>query len=146
MVAVNGDAKAKLAALEAPAVADALARDVGKAVADAAKTSEADAPDLAISIDREVPWSTVTRILGRVYATAGVRRIELLLTRGPAPKLKPNGPPEAGFVLASDFVALAATLAPEGAAFDGSRRFGEIAPELIARSGAGPIAIVVAMP
>jgi hypothetical protein len=159
VVAVNAQASAPLLALDSEQGAATVSRDLSHALADQAAhaedESESDAKvrgespapvpvDLAVSIDRKVAWHAVDRLLGIAYR-AGVRRVEVLLTRGPAPVLAADAPPEASWVLAKDFVAIDVELvAPARANEPGvfhardDEPFGDVAPGLarLAASGA----------
>ena len=141
-VAINGKGVAKLEAIASAAGAANLGRDLGHALASLTPTPGA--PDLAITADRGVPYGTVLRVL-RIARDAGVRNVEFLLTRGASPKLSPQSPPEASFVLATDFVALPAPLGDRGFAPAGDAPFGDVAPTLIraALTTRGPVPLAV---
>jgi tRNA A-37 threonylcarbamoyl transferase component Bud32 len=140
-VAVNGEGVALLAALKSPEVAFTISGSLSRALATTPSGNTegaptADAPDLSVCIDREVPWATVERLL-QLARDAGVGQVEILLTRGPSPSLPPSAPPEAAYAIAGDFVALRAQLGAEGTPLPADARFGKIAPELVARALAG---------
>lgn len=137
-VAVNTKRLAKLAAIESSDGAINLGRDLGHELAQAAGSeAEAGGPDLSVAVDREVPYESLQRIL-KIARDAGARRVELLFTRGAAPFIPAGAPPETGYVLARDFVALPAELVTTDDGFVGApgSRFGEAAPELIRRESA----------
>ena len=145
VVAVDGHGVARLGALDAPEGATHVASDLNRALAQAglAQTDAAEL-DLSVSIDREVKGGTLARLLG-IARGAGVRRIEILLTRGDSPRVPPRAPPETGIALPGDFVALPAELADDGVELPAGEAFGAIAPALIARALAaeGPVRIGV---
>jgi hypothetical protein len=145
VVAVNARGVARLAALDAPAGAAQVVSDLNHTLAQAAVDQrEPGAIDLLVSIDREVPGKAIVRLL-RIARSAGVRKIEILLTRGAPPRLVPNGPPEIGVVIPRDFVALPVELGDEGLPLAEEQRFGEIAPGLVKAALAveGPVKIAV---
>jgi hypothetical protein len=142
VVAVDGRGVARLAALATADGAAQVASDLNHALAQAALAQgEPSGVDLSISIDREVSGDTLAHVL-RIARSAGVRRVDLLLTRGGAPRLT-KGPPEIDIVVPDDFVAIPAELADDGAELAGAGRFGSIAPALVAKalSAAGPVRI-----
>ena len=133
MVAVNGAPVARLAALDSVEGTEHVGRELTRALAaPAAESSEPEsgAPDVSISIDREVPWGRVERLLAMAHA-AGARRAEILLTRGDAPVIPVSAPPEASWVLASDFVAVPVLLGAGGLSAPEDQRFGDVAPALV---------------
>jgi hypothetical protein len=130
---VNAKGVARLAALRAGDGAAQVASDLNHTLAQAAVESEPGEIDLSASIDREVKGADVTRLL-EIARGAGVNRLEILLTRGARPALVPNGPPEIGIVLPSDFVALPAELADDGLALPPDEGFGRIAPDLVSKA------------
>ena len=145
LVAINGKGVAPLSAATSSDGAINIGHDLSHAVAEHASLARAaeSTVDLAIAIDRRTAWRDVERLLG-IARRAGVRRIEILLTRGPGPHVPEGAPPEANWVLASDFVAIAAELGDTGfSSPDPSSTFGELAPDLVRRSLAesGPVAI-----
>src|SRR5262249_27025608 len=101
----------------------------------------------SVFVDREVNGGALLRLL-QIARSAGVRRIELLLTRGEAPRIGPSAPPEAGIVIPGDFVALPGELGDRGLARLADKSFQTIAPELIAAalSSRGPVLLAVATP
>jgi tRNA A-37 threonylcarbamoyl transferase component Bud32 len=132
VIAVDGRGVARLAALTSAEGEAQVIADLNHALAGAALSAgEIGSVDLSISIDRQVPGATVARVL-RVARRAGVRRLELLLTRGVAPKLT-KGPAEIGVVLPNDFVALPIELGDDGVRLDDAGDFGHIAPALVAK-------------
>ena len=144
VVAVDGRGVARLAALTTPEGAAQVSTDLNHRLAQAALGAlDPSGVDLSVSVDREVTGDTLLVLLG-VARRAGVRRVEILLTRGEAPRLR-QGPPEIDVVLPGDFVALPAELGDEGVDLAGAGRFGSIAPALIATAlaGAGPARIRV---
>jgi tRNA A-37 threonylcarbamoyl transferase component Bud32 len=146
-VAINGEGVARLSALESPevamAVTGALAKALTTAPPDTQSADEAPPPDLAVLVDRQVSWAQAARILGLARG-AGARRIELLLTRGPGPELSPSAPPEAGFAIVTDFVAIPAELVDEPSRVPPEQRYGQLVPELLAAAAAGePVRLAV---
>ena len=133
VVAVNGRPVAPLSAAESPDGAANIGRDLSHALAEHGAREGAGDVDLAISIDRQVPWSAVATLLG-VAHRAGARRLELLLTRGPAPSLPVGAPPEATWLLASDFVAIRAVVTEDGFSAAAGEPFGAVAAELVRRA------------
>jgi biopolymer transport protein ExbD len=112
VVAVNADALARLDAVELEPrlrqrLTDVLAKDAARGNVAAERT------ELLVTIDREVRFRTVRQIL-RVAHQAGLRRIELLLARSGPPLLSRQSPPEADYLVPSDFVALRAELRATG--------------------------------
>jgi tRNA A-37 threonylcarbamoyl transferase component Bud32 len=148
VLAVDGRGVARLSALASPEGAAQVATELNHALAQAGLALATPAApagvDLSISIDREVPGGTLLRVL-RIARSAGVRRVDLLLTRGGAPRRVPGGPAEMDIVLPSDFVALPAELADDGALLGETDRFGSAAPGLVdqALAGPGPVRIAV---
>ncbi|MFT3766521.1 MAG: hypothetical protein QM820_13560 [Minicystis sp.] len=143
VVAVDGRGVARLSALSSPEGAAPVASDLNHALAQAALTQrDPSGIDLSISIDREVPGGTLLRLL-RIARSAGVRRVDLLLTRGGTPRLVVGGPPEIDIVVPNDFVALPAELADEGVELRDKDRFGSLTPWLIDQALAGTVKIAV---
>ena len=136
-VAINGEGVAKLGALDSPEVAVNVSGQLSRALAapEAGEATE-DGPDLSVSIDREVPYGSVLRLL-QLARGAGVRRIELLLTRGPRPSIPPSAPPEAAYAVATDFVAVQVTLAADGLRPADEDAFGKVAPALVEKALTG---------
>ena len=131
VVAVNAKGVARLAALDAPQGTAQVASDLNHALAQAAVAQrEPGEIDLLVSIDHQVKGKDLLRLL-RIARSAGVRKIEILLTRGAPPKLALNGPPENGVVIPRDFVALPVELGDEGMALAAEQTFGEVAPSLV---------------
>ena len=156
IVAVNGTGVARLGALRSPEGALNIGRDLNHALASLPKSAPggplliapANAPDLSIAIDREVDFGSLLLFL-RIARSAGVRRGEILLTRGRAPALPATAPPEAGYVLASDFAAVPIELADEGFSAPEGDRFDRVAPSLVieaARLAGSPVRIAVPPP
>ena len=156
-VAIDGELVMKLVALGSPRAVDVLFTKLTSVVANpAAATDDVEAKpaaradggsplDLSLVVDREVPWSTVLRLLALSH-DAGALRIEIMLTHGAPPRIPERGPPEAGYLLARDFVAIPAKLEPIGFEAAPAARFGDVAPKLVAaaRAGQTPIAVAVA--
>lgn len=67
------------------------------------------APELVLAADRALPFGTVARALGAAYEL-GVRRVDVLLVPGPAPRLDPSAPWEAAVVLPRELRAREVTL------------------------------------
>ncbi len=154
IVAVNGTGVARLGALRSPEGALNIGRDLNHALASLPRsapphlTAPANAPDLSIAIDREVDFGSLLLFL-RIARSAGVRRGEILLTRGRAPALPATAPPEAGYVLASDFAAVPIELADEGFRARDEARFDRVAPSLVmeaARLAGSPVRVAVPPP
>jgi serine/threonine protein kinase/biopolymer transport protein ExbD len=141
-VAVNAKGVARLAAIDSPEGAAHLTAELDRALAAAAAKKEPGPVDLSISIDREVRCDALVRIF-RAARAAGVHHVELLLTRGEAPKLAPGAPPETMIVLRDDFGALAAELADDGVVLAPTARFGDVVAELSQTAARGPLKIAV---
>ncbi len=148
VIAVDGRGVARLTALDTPEGALHVAGDLQRALAQAElgqreEQGPADV-ELSVSIDREVDGGALLRLL-RIARSAGVRRIEVLLTRGASPELGRGGPPEINVVIPRDFVALPAELADVGLPVPAGERFGRIAPSWVveALAARGPIALAV---
>ncbi len=89
---MDGRGVARLAALDSPEGAAHVAADLNRALAQATLEQKSTGElDLSVSIDREVDGGAIVRLL-RIARGAGVRRIELLLTRGESPELERGGP------------------------------------------------------
>jgi len=140
VVALDGVGIAKIAALDSPETTISLAGALGRAIAQTASDPQPDDRDLAVAIDREVRWKTVTLLLGLAHRS-GARRLELRFTRGPRPTLPASGPPEVNWVLPSDFVAVDVAVLPNGLAPNPETAFLEVAPQIVAAAGSGPVAI-----
>ncbi len=135
-----------IAPLSAVAYAEGRAdvgREISRALAGRAAEGRTEAR-LAVSIDRRVPWRTASHLL-EVARRAGALEVELLLTRGPALSLPDGAPPEASWVLGSDFVALPVLLEPGDVEPDASASYEDVVVEIIRRAGRGerPIRLVV---
>jgi tRNA A-37 threonylcarbamoyl transferase component Bud32 len=137
-IAINAVGVAKLRALESAEGAMNIGRDLNHALAAAEPPpAPALAPELSISADREIPYGTLARVLG-IAKTSGVRRAELLLTRGRSPLIPASAPSEASYVLASDFVAIPIEISAEGFRAGASEPFSRIAEELAREAAASP--------
>jgi hypothetical protein len=147
-IAVDGRGVAPLAALDSPEGASHVAAELNRALAQAILEQRSTKElDLSVSIDREVDGGALLGLL-RIARAAGMRRIEVLLTRGESPALGRGGPPEIGVVVPNDFVALPAELADTGFALPAGQPFGRIAPALTVEALAahGPILLAVQAP
>jgi hypothetical protein len=143
-VAVNSKGVAKLAALESKEVSTLFGQDLSRTLAQAAVEQEGAAEvDLSVFVDREVPWSAVLKLLA-IARASGVKRVDLMLTRGPTPPR--STAPEAQIVIPSDFVALPLELSGDGFTAPESARFGEVAPRLVGLAKPGEPAIRLAIP
>jgi serine/threonine-protein kinase len=141
-LSIDGVGVAKLASLEAPDGQLILMRELGRTLAAPRERTPED-PDLSVAADRQLRYHSVVRALA-VAQRAGVHRVELLLTRGGPPLLGGEAPPEASYVLPSDFVAIPLVLSKDAAnPAELSRTFGELAPSLIdrARAAKGPLSL-----
>jgi hypothetical protein len=146
-VAIDGELVAKLGALDSERTVDLVSSRLTQALAAATEADErasslpsAPAPDLSVLADREVKWGTLRRLLA-LAREAGARHVEVLLTRGPSPRIPERGPPEAGYVIARDFVAVTATLDDAGFDAPDAARFGDVAPALAAARPGAPLAV-----
>jgi tRNA A-37 threonylcarbamoyl transferase component Bud32 len=125
VIAVNGRPVAPMAGFASPEGRAAVAAELHRALATAAAEERDGSAELAIMIDKSVPFGVVTTLLG-LARSAGVHKVEILFTRG-HPFVAPIGaPPEIGYVLPGDFVAVTATLANEPAAWKDDAPFGEV--------------------
>jgi hypothetical protein len=114
------------------------------------KSAPPGAPDLSIAVDREVDYGSLLLFL-RIARSAGVKRGEILLTRGRAPALPASAPPEASYVLASDFAAVPIELSDEGFEARDGVSFDQVAPALVLeaarlRGSASPVRVAVRSP
>ncbi len=125
-IALGGRGIAKLGALDSPGGR----RNVGHDLTNALGKSEGSATDLSLLIDRRVPWSRVTTLLG-LACEAGARHVELLYTRGAPPKIPVDAPPEAGDLLPRDFGALSVDLDVAGFSNEGDAPFEEVSRQLL---------------
>jgi hypothetical protein len=143
LVAVNSEPLARLAATELESRLRQRLTDV--VAAEAARSGAPARADLLVTVDREVPYRTVSRVL-RLAHEAGVRKLELLLARSPAPTLPVSAPPEAGHLIPSDFVALPAELAEQGFSADPEEPFARTAIRLIDLVGKGEASVRISVP
>ncbi|MEW5852913.1 MAG: serine/threonine-protein kinase [Myxococcota bacterium] len=101
--------------------------------------AEAPLPDgvqLLVMVDRRVSWQRVARALGVAYGL-GIRRVELLLTRGAPPQIPARAPPEAALALPMDFSAVPAELVTDGGhVFPSEMPFEHVAAQLAPTSEA----------
>ncbi len=142
---MDGKPVARLSALSAPETVSHVAAELDSALAAAALDQRGSGEtDLSLSADRQVDAETLRRLL-QIARGAGVRRVEVLLTRGASPGLL-RGPPEVDVVMPHDFVALPATLADAGVPLASGERFGDVAPALVSRVIAGEPAVALAVP
>jgi serine/threonine-protein kinase len=144
VVAVDASPVVPLAALDAIEGTGALAGDLGRRLARARDGLEGPV-QLLVTVDRGVAWGRVARALGVAYAL-GVRRVEVLLTRGPAPRLSAQAPLEAAYALPRDFGAVRVELAVgEGEAFEAEEDavFATVAPRLVEAARAGAVRVRV---
>ncbi|MBL8740690.1 MAG: hypothetical protein JNK04_06345, partial [Myxococcales bacterium] len=149
-VALNGKGIGKVSALDTDtgrqAIANAIVTGLAAPMSDVSLEAAADPVarkiDLALLVDRRVPWSRVEQVLLLAF-DGGARSTDLLLTRGQEPSIPTNAPPEASLLLPRDFVALPLELGPEGLRPKESVDLAEVATELLSQPGAGerPIAI-----
>jgi hypothetical protein len=146
VVAVDSSPVAPIAAVRFAEGESNVGRAISQALAVRAAAGTSDGT-LAVSIDREVPWSTAASLLA-VAHRAGAQNVQLLLTRGPAIELPEDAPAEASWVLASDFVALPIVLSDDGVRSSGDAPYAVVAEELIrrARGGESPVRVATAAP
>jgi hypothetical protein len=142
VIAIDAAAVAPIAALDSPEGTINVAGAIGKAIAQNASDPQPGDRDLAIAIDREVRWRTVALLLGIAHRS-GARRIELRFTRGPRPEIPTSGPPEIGYVLPSDFVAVEAVLGNVGLSANPDLSFLEVAPQIVGAAANGPVSLAV---
>ncbi len=143
VVAIDAAPIVPIAALDASEGTLNVAAALGRALAQHAAEPQPGDRDLAVAIDRFTRWRTVSVLLGIAHR-AGARAIELRFTRGPSPAIPSNGPPEVGYVLPSDFVAVEVTLGNQGVTAGPEIPFAEIAPQIIGAAANGPVAITLA--
>jgi Protein kinase domain len=144
---LDGVGVARLASLASPEGQLVLMRELGRTLA-APRERTHDDPDLSVAADRSLRFQSVVQALA-VAQRAGVKRIELLFTRGAPPLLDEDAPPEASYALPDDFLAIPFVLSGDAAApGDLGRSFGEVAPSFIerARTGAAPFVLPVGEP
>ena len=146
LVALDGRAIARVAAIDSAAVRQSVVHDVSNATAAALTHVESairpdlgEPTDLGVIADRRVPWSRVATVLG-LAREAGVARVQLLLSRGQMVAIPSNAPREAGFLLPTDFVAIDAVLADEGFSPAGDLAYDAAVAEL-PQAGTEPVAL-----
>ena len=88
--------------------------------------------------DEDVPYGKLVRLLGLARA-GGARRVDLLFRRGPKPVLSTSNPPEASYVVPSDFAAVPVELADEGFSARDEDRWSAVAPSLLREVAAGKV-------
>jgi hypothetical protein len=130
VIALDGVGLARLDMLAEASVSQIVRIELSKAVSAVERPGPGD-PELLVAIDREVPWGMAREVLG-LARRLGVRRVQLLFTRGEAPALSPSSPPESSYLLASDFAALPARLTGRHLAITPDLPFREVAPWLTA--------------
>lgn len=135
-VAVDGKGIARLAALDTETGLFHATGALHQALAQAAVDRGADEVDLTVTADESVAYGKIARLLGLARA-GGVRRVDLLFRRGAKPELPTDSPPEASYVVPSDFVAVPAELADEGFSAGDDERWSEVAPRLLRDVTAG---------
>jgi hypothetical protein len=136
-IAIGGKGIAKLGALDSPAGRGNVSHDLTNALGAGAGT----ATDLSLFVDRRVPWSRVSDLLG-LACQAGARKAEVLFTRGGPVAIPGSAPPEAGELVPGDFGALDVGLADGGFVAPGTETFSEIAAALLDRAREGtPVAL-----
>ncbi len=148
VAALNAKGVAKVATLASDEGARTLRHEISAAVAvlDApvAEPESANDAELSVTADARASAATLVRVL-TIVRSAGVRRVELLMTRGASPTLPTTAPAEASYVLASDFVAVPVVLGDEGLAPSAgdAETYGAFAVEIQkrARTGALPVPI-----
>lgn len=149
MIALNGEGLSPLAALEGAEGKDIVRRDILHAVGAAARMrrdgpmpEDGEAVELALTIDRSVPYRSFQELL-TVARQSGVRRAELRLLREEPPALDEDAPPEARYVLPRDFVAVVVRLGEDGFRANGDATYGEALPPLLAAASDGePVEMV----
>jgi tRNA A-37 threonylcarbamoyl transferase component Bud32 len=146
VVAVDNSPVAPIAAVRFSEGESNVGRAISHALAVRAAAGTTDGA-LAVSIDREVPWSTAASLLA-VAHRAGAQNLQLLLTRGPALELPEGAPAEASWVLASDFVALPIVISDDGLRSSSEAPYAAVAEELIRRaeSGEDPVRVATTAP
>jgi hypothetical protein len=98
-----------------------------------------------VSIDRVVTWGVAARLLA-LARRSGAERIDLLFTRGTAAGLPDGTPPEATWVLASDFIALPIEIVDGGVEASPETPFETVAASIIERARRGELPVRVAVP
>ena len=127
-VSVDADPVGLVPALGTPTGQQVLATDLSHALARAPAGSP-----LLVAVDRDVLWGSVRPAL-LVAHELGVREVVFLFSRGPAPSLSKDDPPEAAYVLPKDFGGLSVRIAPDGARLPSERRFADVVADLRAAS------------
>jgi serine/threonine protein kinase len=130
VVALDGVGLVRIEALGEATVRQLVRLELSKAVS-AVERPKPGEPELLVAIDREVRWGVAREVLGLARGL-GVRRVQLLFTRGEAPSLSPSSPPEASYLLASDFAALPAHLTARHLDIPADLPFGAAARLLVA--------------
>ncbi len=144
VVAVDASPVVPLSAVRFEEGAANVGRELSRAMATRAVAGNADGR-LAVSIDRELPWSTAADLLA-TSRRAGAENVELLLTRGAGVSLPDDAPPEARWVLASDFVAVPIIFTADGLASEGGTPYAEVAAEIVRRAEGGERPVRIALP
>ncbi len=151
-IALNGKGIGKLSALDTDtgrqAIANAIVTGLAAPISDLSLEAAADPVarkvDLALLVDRRVPWSRVEQVLALAF-DGGARSADLLLTRGQEPNIPTDAPPEASLLLPSDFVALPLELGRDGLNPKRSLELAEVATQLLAQPGAGERSIAISI-
>jgi hypothetical protein len=134
VIAIDSERVGLLASLDSPEGSAALAYDLGHRLARETTAPREVDPQLLIIADRAVAWRSLSRALAVAFGV-GVRRADVLLTRGPAPRLTASAPPEAAYALPRDFVAVRIELSSvDGLTFANDARFEAVARDLVARA------------
>ncbi|MFO0608707.1 MAG: serine/threonine-protein kinase [Polyangiales bacterium] len=138
VIAVDDQRVGLHAALDAPVGTNALALDLSHRLA---REGPAEGrAQLSLMADARAPGAVVGRALAVAWGV-GVRRAEVLFTRGRSPgALPPGAPEEAAWVLPRDFVALPVALGADGTAVDDAP-FGEQAARWARAGGRVTLAV-----
>ncbi len=132
-IAVQGRRVALVSAIDTEASRSSIANALCPAIA--AAEPEPEAPHLSVLADRSVSTSVLGHALG-IARACGAEHAELLLTRGIAPRIPADAPLEAANVMPTDFVAIRAHLAEEGAPAEGATYADAVRPWIeLARRG-----------
>ncbi len=98
---------------------------------------------LSIVVDSAVRWTHVQRVM-RAAFDVGVRRAELLFTRGPRPRFAADAPPESRYALPADFGALGVELSASATDDDApDAPFARVAERLLRAHGRDDYAVAV---
>lgn len=135
-VAINGKGIAKLAALDTETGTFHATAALHQALAQAAVERGESEIDLTVTADEDVPFGKIALLLSLARA-GGARHCDLLFRLGPKPSLSTEAPPEASYVVPSDFRAVPVELADEGFTAPPSERWATASARLLREAEPG---------